>query len=286
MKLKEIIMRDPYVFRDDATKLYYLYGTTNHYDGRGFYAYRSRDLEEWEGAYKVFTPASDFWGTRDYWAPEVHLYNGSYYMFATFKGENHHRCCQILRSDHPLGPFVVHSDEVTPEDWESLDGTLYVEGDRPYLIFVHEWTQIEDGEICYAELSRDLTCRIGEVRTLFKASEAQWSAKPDWTDRDIRVADGPFVIGGKTPFLLWSSYLEKAYDIGYSYPTGGFLNASYCHSACPLPLHDAGHGMVFCDFQGRNFLVLHANNGEKGREYPMLVPIRIGKYRIEMEESL
>lgn len=287
MKLKDINMRDPYILRDDRTKMYYLYGTTNIYDGRGFYAYRSKDLENWEGKYQVFMPLSDFWGTKDYWAPEVHFYRGRYYMIATFKGEDHHRCCQILSGDHPLGPFVVHSDIVTPEDWESLDGTLYIENDTPYLIFVHEWTQIGDGEVCSVELSPDLTFSCGEPKTLFKASEAPWSSKPEWTERDIRVADGPFIVneGGK-PFILWSSYLEKTYDIGFSYPKKGVLDGPYAHSEEPLPLKDAGHGMIFSDFHDQRYLVLHADNGIAGKEHPILVPVKIGEYSIEIEGGI
>ena len=287
MKLKDIKMRDPYILRDDRTKMYYLYGTTDFYDGRGFYAYRSADLEDWEGKYPVFMPSSDFWGTRDYWAPEVHFYRGKYYMIATFKGEHHHRCCQILSSDHPLGPFVVHSDEVTPKDWESLDGTLYVEKETPYLIFVHEWTQIGDGEVCAVELSSDLSCACGKPKTLFKASEAPWSSKPDWAEKNIRVADGPFIVDEDgEPFILWSSYLEKTYDIGFSYPEKGILDPCYAHSEKPLPLKDAGHGMIFSDFCGRRFLVLHADNGTAGKEHPMLVPVKIGEYSIEIEGGI
>lgn len=41
MKLNEIIIRDPFILSDVVTKKYYMYGTTNHYDGLGFYCYVS-----------------------------------------------------------------------------------------------------------------------------------------------------------------------------------------------------------------------------------------------------
>ena len=47
MKLNEIIIRDPFILSDVVTKKYYMYGTTNHYDGLGFYCYVSENLEEW-----------------------------------------------------------------------------------------------------------------------------------------------------------------------------------------------------------------------------------------------
>lgn len=49
-------------------------------------------------------------------------------------------CIVSLRSDSLLGPFVPHGGkELTPEEWECLDGTLYVSPDgKPYLVFCHE----------------------------------------------------------------------------------------------------------------------------------------------------
>ena len=36
-----------------------------------------------------------------------------------------------------------------------LDGTLWVEGGTPYMVFCHEWCQMKDGRMCYAPLSSD-----------------------------------------------------------------------------------------------------------------------------------
>ena len=161
MKLNEIYIRDPFVLADPNSKMYYLYGTTPSYEGQGFYCFKSQDLVDWSGPIKVFTPPSDFWGTKDFWAPEVHMYRGEYYMFATFKGDNTCRGTQILHATSPEGPFNVHSDIITPSDWECLDGTFYVnETGSPYMIFCHEWLQINDGTICALELSDILKHRL------------------------------------------------------------------------------------------------------------------------------
>lgn len=80
-------------------------------------------------------------------------------MFATFTRESSGlRGTFILKADSPLGPFVPHSNgTVTPEDWECLDGTLYINRQgKPYIVFCHEHTQIIDGTICYAPLQDDL----------------------------------------------------------------------------------------------------------------------------------
>src|SRR5690606_40114691 len=52
----------------------------------------------------AFRPAADFWSHTQYWAPEVHRYDGAYFMFATFTAEGHRRGTQILRADRPEGP--------------------------------------------------------------------------------------------------------------------------------------------------------------------------------------
>ena len=146
LSVNDIQIRDPFVLTVPEEGCYYLYGTTDEdpWSGRaqGFRAYKSRDLENWEGPYTVFTPPPDFWADRNFWAPEVHRYRGAYYMPASFKSAEHRRAVHILWSRNPLGPFLPLSPEpVTPEGWECLDGTLYWdETDSPWLIFSHEWT--------------------------------------------------------------------------------------------------------------------------------------------------
>ncbi len=74
----------------------------------------------------------------------------------------------------------MHSDrQITPKDWECIDGTFYVSPDgKPYMVFVHEWVQISDGSICAVELSRDLREAVSDPVTLFHASEAAGWVKP------------------------------------------------------------------------------------------------------------
>lgn len=86
MKQQDINIRDPYVLTQDVT--YYLYGTraeTCWMESDGFDCYTSKDLENWDGPFEVFHKPEGFWADKNCWAPEIHKYNGSYYMFATFK---------------------------------------------------------------------------------------------------------------------------------------------------------------------------------------------------------
>ncbi|MFR1357790.1 MAG: family 43 glycosylhydrolase [Ruthenibacterium lactatiformans] len=128
-------------------------------------------------------------------------------MLASFKAENRRRGVQILRAKSPLGPFVPISDgPITPPEWESLDGTLYLDGQgRPWLIFCHEWTQLGDGAICGMRLEKDLSAAAEAPVTLFHASQSGWSVAD--TGQIVRktgenyVTDGPFYTGARTEHL-------------------------------------------------------------------------------------
>ncbi|PMC38080.1 glycoside hydrolase [Bacillus sp. UMB0899] len=265
LKKTDIRIRDPFILPDSKTKTYYLYGTTDENvwkgKGTGFNVYKSKDLENWEGPYSAFRPAESFWADHHFWAPEVHLYNEKYYMFASFKAENQCRGTQVLIADHPQGPFTPLTDEpITPRNWECLDGTLYVDDtEQPWLIFCHEWLQVQDGEICVIKLSKDLRTAISDPVLLFKASEAKWTVPAH--DQNY-VTDGPFLYQTKKGelLMLWSSGGKNGYAIGVSYSQTGNITGPWIHHEQELFQKDGGHGMLFHTFDGQLMLTIHSPN--------------------------
>ncbi len=262
MTPKELHLRDPFVLTVGDT--YYLYGSPDaaclEAYGLCFVAYKSRDLQEWEGPIVIFRPAEDFWAERDFWAPEVHSYQGAFYLFASFISSQRQRGTQIFRAESPEGPFLpISSGPVTPEEWGCLDGTLFVDpkGD-PYMVFCHEWTQVGDGEMCAVPLSADLRRPVGEPFVLFRASEPAW-ANPT---ADFYVTDGPFLQWSDSGELLlfWSSLTSHGYVEAVSRASDGTLRGEWRHDPVPLFQEDGGHGMVFLDRSGRKRMVLHAPN--------------------------
>jgi hypothetical protein len=134
----------------------------------GFDCYTSDDLASWSGPLEIFHKSADFWADRSYWAPECYLYEGVFYLFATFGSEDGRMGVQVLTSTDPLGPFGLHSEgPVTPREWECLDGTLWLEDDAPWMVFCHEFVQITDGGMCAMPLAPDLKQPVGEPVTLF-----------------------------------------------------------------------------------------------------------------------
>ena len=279
MRTSEIHVRDPFVLPYDGK--YYLYGTrgpTCWGEADGFDCYISEDLENWDGPVEIFHRPEGFWADRHFWAPEVHQYQGAFYLFASFKAEGVCRGTQILRAENPEGPYVLHSDgPVTPHDWECLDGTFYVEKNgTPYMVFCHEWLQMNDGEICAVELSRDLTHAVGEPVVLFRASQAgDWvRSTGDRPDVGTYVTDGPFLYPCEngTLLMLWSSFGELGYVQAVAQSENGTLLGPWKHQR-PLFEKDGGHGMLFRSFEGQLYLTLHSPN-DNPNERPAFIPVR------------
>lgn len=261
MKNSEINIRDPYVICEEGKC--YLYGTRAANFGKdvgGFDVYVSDDLENWSEPIECFNSIEYGMNRMVNWAPEVHKYKGAYYMFATFTRENGLRGTFALKADSPLGPFVPHSKKaLTPEDWECLDGTLYISKDgKPYLVFCHEHTQIIDGTICFIELEEDLSAFKGEPVTLFSASSPYWADKKP--EGEHCITDGPFMFRTKDGELLmiWSTFIKGNYAECAVRFAGGEIGEDFVHLE-PIITSDGGHGMIFRK-DGKLYLTYHTPN--------------------------
>ena len=279
MKLSDIHIRDPFVLLEDGK--YYLYGT--RYDGEsgtfpqeadGTDVYVSDDLVSFSDPIPVFRKDSTYWGTHHFWAPEVHKFNGRFYMFVTVASKTRNRGVQILVCDTPDGTFrPVINDAVTPVEWECLDGTLYVEDGVPYMVFCHEWSQIGDGEMCIMQLSDDLSHAVTKPETLFRASDPEW-ATGFLENRDKYVTDGPFFYkaGDGKLLMIWSSIADDKYVEAVSYSENG-VKGPWKHYDKLLYKEDGGHGMLFRDKSGQLMFTMHYPN-TKDLERPVIVKVK------------
>ncbi len=291
--LEEMRIRDPYILADSVSKTYFLYASTfnrlmDKDSIHGVEVFTSKDLVHWDAPTTVYSHAAAHWGKRMVWAPEVHEYQGKYYLFVTFTGdpmyeapkgkpEQYQRGTQILVADSPKGPFLPFSNRpTTPKDWMSLDGTLWVEDGIPYMIFCHEWAQITDGTMELVTLKKDLSAMVGEPQTLFKASDAKWVKSM----RDVKVlkngkhgyvTDGCFVYRTKTGKLLmiWSSFGENGYGLAQLVSESGKISGPWKHLDEMIFEENGGHGMLFNTFEGQLMITLHQPNG-RPNERPKL----------------
>ena len=102
-----------------------------------FSVYKTADLENFEEPKIIFDGAKcGFWADRDFWASELHKYNGKYYLFGSCKADNKHRATHIFVCDTPDGEFVPLTEQpITPSDWECLDGTFWIEDGKTKMLW-------------------------------------------------------------------------------------------------------------------------------------------------------
>lgn len=297
MKTNEIQIRDPFVLPVPEEQYYYLFGTTDlncwNDEATGFDCYRSRDLENWEGPIPAFRPPADFGATHNFWAPEVHRFNGRFYMFATFAADKRYRGTQILVADKPEGPYIPLTDgPITPPNWQCLDGTLYVDPDgAPWIVFCHEWMQVHNGAMHAMQLSADLKEAVAPPVFLFNASEAPWAYPSGWPAEGERsqfpgylsgpelntaypfplyITDGPFLhrTASGSLLMLWSTLGNDGYTMGLARSRFGHITGPWEQLPEPLWTEDGGHGMLFRSFDGQLYLTLHQpNNTPEERTY-------------------
>ena len=284
MKNNEINIRDPFILNENGT--FYLYGTRAKDFGirsGGFDVYVGTDLENWSDPIEVFCSTGFGLNKDSNWAPELHKYRGRYYIFATFEQESGMRGTYALAADSPLGPFApVSPRALTPEDWWSLDGTLFVENETPYLVFCHEHVQINDGTICTLKLKEDLSAPDGEPRLMFFGSDA-FGCVPG--EKRNYVTDGPFLYKGKNDrlYMIWSTIISGSYYQCLAVSESGSVNGPWKQLE-PLFTNDGGHGMVF-SANGALYLTLHSPNRSLF-EHPVFFEIEDTGSRLEIRKKL
>lgn len=279
IKLGEIVVSDPFIHADRTSGCYYLYRQTKvnaENPTGGVEAFKSRDLKNWSGPFRVLTVPEDNWITGSIWAPEMHCYNGRYYMFATvnspirWKGDRAewpaytYRATQTFVSDSPEGPFVPVNKfgPIPPMEYMTLDGTLWIQDDVPYMVYCHEWVQAVDGTIEYIPMEKDLSSAAGSPSVMFHASSAKWSTGDPDRYGTHYVTDGPFLYTSRSGELLmvWSSYCNGKYAVGVSRSVTGRLSGPWIHEEEPIFSNDGGHAMIFHDFDGNLRIVFHTPN--------------------------
>ena len=248
-------LRDPCVLFENGT--YYMYGT-------GWVCRHSKSMRgPWSDTINVVSIPED--AGDCFWAPEVHKYNGAYYMFTTYLSKTTgHRGCTIMKADNPLGPFVeISNGHITPKEWDSIDGTFYVdENGKPWMVFVHEWTSMPDsnGSFAAAMLSDDLTKFVSEPVDLFKARDVDWAT--------MGVTDGCWIYKCKdgSLIMLWSNFSEYGYVVATAKSESGNILGPWVHSKELLYKknshrnYDGGHGMLFTADDGNMYLSFHSPN--------------------------
>ena len=283
--LAELSMSDPFILADEATHLYYLTST-------GGRIYTSPDLNMWTGPYQAYD-VSGTWMEKSggVAAAELHHIGDKYYFIGTFSDRddlvdviprryNVHRAqSMVLVSDTAKGPYKPIVNEydfcLYPRNWAILDGTIWSEGGKNYVVFVHEWLQTIDGTMEYMEMSDDFSTPLTKPKTMFRASEAPWVYEmngngeatygmkiPGW------VTDGPelFRTGTGRLGMIWASWGKNRYCEGVAYSESGTIDGPWIQEEDSFKGDNSGHAMLFKSFEGQTLMAIHHSEGDGPRK--------------------
>ncbi len=265
-------IRDPFVYLENGS--YYLLGTTGDDSwgkGSDLTLYRSCDLELFEElGCLVEEPTLE--GYTNVWAPELHRYQGKYYLIVSLYRKDLGRGSMILVSDCLTGKYVPLTGEyITPKQWGCLDATLFVWKEKPYLLFSYEWTTPEgDGSIYVAELSADLKHIIGEPKRIINGKTCGIAKEIESGGCRGYVAEGPYAVEENGRIMLyWSTFTDTGYSVAKS--SAEDIWGPYTFERV-IFTKDGGHCMVFTDLQGHKQLTLHQPNtspDERMKRFPV-----------------
>ena len=195
---------------------YYLYST----GGTKLSVRTSKNLKSWSSSKQIFALSQTSWGVEKCWAPEVHKYNGKFYLFfcgTDSKGIFHG---SVAVCDTPDGTFVPVTDQpLLNFSYSVIDLSLFVDDDgRTYIFYSKDCStnKINGKKVSQSfgvEVSNDFTRLIGEPVLCSEPTQA-WetvSGNTIWNE-------GPVVFKRNgTYYLLFSAnyYQSKDYAVGY-----------------------------------------------------------------------
>lgn len=258
---QKVALGDPFVLKDDNK--YYMYGTGGGAD-KGFVAYSSTDLKNWDRVGQVYHSTNkNGWGIDAFWAPEVYKRNGKYYLFysAQWKhnptNEKENFKIGVAISDSPAGPFTdMKNAPIFDPGYPIIDANVLFENGKTYLYYsrccykhpvkseVAEWAkkkgwyiEIEESWVYGVELKPDLSGVIGKPVLLLRPPVKM--AKEEWESRSVtaheanrRWTEGSFIFKNKsTYYMMYSAnnFDGQHYAVGYATsksPLGPFTKAA------------------------------------------------------------
>ncbi|HBG42596.1 MAG TPA: 1,4-beta-xylanase [Porphyromonadaceae bacterium] len=245
-------LADPFIMLHNDT--YYAYGT-NAEDG--IEVYTSENLKEWRKEQNLALHKNDSFGDKWFWAPEVYLVNGRFYMYYTAE---EHIC--VATSDSPLGPFKQAEQKPMLEGEKAIDNTLFIDDDgKAYLFF----DRFNDGlNIWVAELENDfITIKKETLHPCIHVSQ-------DWEQVWPRVNEGAFVVKHEGVYYMTysaNSYESPFYGIGCATATD-IMGTWTKYRDNPLlqkpgNLAGVGHSAMFYDKDGNLRIVFHAHHDKE-----------------------
>lgn len=245
-----IAFGDPFILNDNGH--YYMYGTGGGAE-KGFAAYSSSDLKNWEYEGQVYYGDNENgWAVHSYWAPEVYKKEDRYYMFysAHWK-ENPTEELENFRigvavADQPTGPFTdLENEPIFDPGYPILDANVWWEDGKVYLYYsraaykhpveteLAEWArekgwydEIEESWVYSVEMKPDFTGVIGEPVLLLRPPTEmdinEWESR-SVTSKEVnrRWTEGSFIFKhDDTYYIMYSANFFGGENYAVGYATG------------------------------------------------------------------
>ncbi len=224
----------------------------------------SRDLVNWRIVGAVFSkrPA---WSVGNYWAPEISVDRGRYYIYYTARKKGGPLCVAVATAKNPAGPYTDHGPLVCQEVG-SIDGfPIRDETGRRYLLWKEDGNSVSKPTPIWAQrLSEDGTRLVGERSELIRNTET-WEKHKSLPYGDL--VEGPAIIRRDGWFYMFYSgnfccARECNYQLGVA-RSRKLLGPWEKNPANPLLKGNdewkcPGHGTIVSDERGRDFLMYHA----------------------------
>ena len=254
---KLITVADPTIFYDDDT--YYLYGTADSEQQKGFKVYTSSDKKNWKDA-GIALKTGDVFGTAGFWAPQVFRYRNRFYM-AYVANER----IAIAESESPLGPFIQKVKMEIKASVKMIDPFVFFDSGKIFLYHV----RLNDGNRIYvSEMEADLSAIKEQTTIMCIQATEPWE---NTNGANWKVTEGPTVLKiDHTYYLFYSAndFRNPDYAVGYASsdnPLGPWkkYKENPVLSKVQTGENGTGHGDFFTDKKGKLNYVFHTHESNQ-----------------------
>jgi beta-xylosidase len=269
---------DPFVLEVEG--VYYAYGTSGNptREGRAFTVLRSADLVHWTPLGEALERLDDP-QAQDYWAPEVALHEGTFYMYYSAGVEDKGHQLRVAASTRPEGPFHDTGNVLTGDDPFTIDAHPFCDDDGQwYLYYARDFLDGERvGTALVVDRLLDMTRLAGRRQTVLRAT-ADWQVfryNREMYGRtyDWHTLEGPFVRKYQGRYYLFYSggaWEEPNYGVSYAVaesPLGPFFEPEEVGPtilrSVPGKVIGPGHNSIVRGPDGEDWLVYHAWDAQK-----------------------
>ena len=254
-----IFLADPAIYNYENT--YYLYGTMGVNPNKGFIAYTSKDLVNWQlvknSNDSFVLKKGEVYGTANFWAPQIFKNKNIFYM-AYVDNEN----IAIAMATGPAGPFTQKVLKPLEAPVKQIDPFVFIDDDaKKYLYHVR---LTEGNKIFIAEMEDDFSAiKPATLKECITATE-QWenTQHASWP-----VTEGPSVMKHSHLYYLFytaNDFRNPDYAVGYATsktPYGPWQKyaGNPIISKNMLGINGTGHGDFVSNNQHQFYYVFHTH---------------------------